>query len=267
MELAIEMEGLVGLFKSGRLDMNGFLEFAGPSGLNAEGVVLLESPWIPYENSCRDLAYMIDDNEVLVAAYAVHSDFVTRNKDLRIEQEDRIRRAIDVARQVGTNTVLIYGGSHLPGVSHSDGMGMVVKSLKNLVDEAKQGGVILAVTNGPEFPSSIDDIMYVISRLDSAYVRPCIDTGGFLAASQSPVKAVNEFASSSALVRLSDMSENGPVPVGTGNARSKEVIRELTRHNYKGYLSVYAPDGHENPCEFIRESAKWVREMIGKVWR
>lgn len=271
MELAVEMEGLSRLFKSGRMDLARFLKLAGPGGVSADGVMLFEGPWMPSEKSCRELHAMLEDNELLVASYALRTNFVSRNLKLRLAEEDKVRRALAVARAIDTDKLTIHGGPSCPGISHADGLAMLVESLQRLVRAATKAGVVLAITNAPEFPSTIDDLMSVISRLDSACVRPCLDTANFLVAGDSPNRAVNELASSAALVRVTDVTERDgalcPVPAGSGQINIKDILSTLNRLEYKGYLTVCAPEAAENAEEFISESAAKMRKLLGRIWR
>jgi len=271
MELAVEMEGLVGLFESGRMDLARFLELAGPAGVGADGVVLLDGPWMPDEKSCRELHSMLEDNELLVAAYALQTNFVSRNSNFRRAEEEKVRRALGMTKAIDTDKLFVYGGLSCPGVSHADGLAMVVESLAALVRAAEKAGVVLAVANAPEFPSTINDVMRVVSRLSSAYVRPCLDTANFLVAGDSPSKAVHEFANSAAFVRMTDVAEMDgawcPVPVGSGLVNVKDIVNTLERREYSGYLSVRAPEVAEDPKKFIAEGVAKMKKLIGKVWR
>ena len=273
MDISIGMEGFTTLLERGEITLEGFLELAGVNGLGADGVDIYDGPWMrlqTHEDRAR-LHDLLDDNELLVASYAVDAFFVSRDKNLVAGEIEKVRSALERAKGAGTDKLRVHGGPPCPGVSHAEGVEMTAEALRQLMDDAQKHGIILALENGPEFPSTPADVMRIIGKIGSSFLRPLIDTGGFIAAGEDPVRAARELASTAVHVHMTDVeTADGKVvacPLGKGRLQIKQMVKALEVFHYKGFVSTHAPADSTEPKTMIEAGVKCLRKVLHKEWR
>ncbi len=112
-------------------------------------------------------------------------------------------------------------------------------------------GIRVAIHNHP-FPSKYSHPETALSRMvgHDPSIGVCADTGHWMRSSVKPVDALRAFDGRIVDVHLKDLKDYGStdtydVPFGSGAGNVRAILTELTRQNYRGYLTIE----HENPAE------------------
>jgi sugar phosphate isomerase/epimerase len=271
MDISIGMEGFAALLKRGEMKLEDFLTLAGHNGIGADGVDLYDGPWLETRQDMARLGELLNENELLVASYGVDAFFVSRDKALIAAEMDKVRAALARAKEAGADKLRVHGGPSCPGVSHAEGIEMTAEALVRLAEDAHKHGIILALENGPEFPATAADVMWIIGKIGSSYLRPLMDTGGFIAVGEDPVRAANELASTAVHVHMTDAETAGgeatPCPLGKGRLQIKQMVRTLDLFHYKGFVSTHTPVGSTEPKKMVEAGVKCLRKVLHKQWR
>jgi len=130
----------------------------------------------------------------------------------------------------------------------------------------------IAIHNHP-VPSKYaypDTVLRHVNGLD-ARIGACADTGHWLRTGVEPVAALRLLNGRIINVHLKDLDAFGvkdarDVPFGSGKANIRDVLIELSRQNYDGYLSIE----HENPDEIyhpepsIQKGLAYIKSITDK---
>ncbi|MFZ5519058.1 MAG: sugar phosphate isomerase/epimerase family protein [Candidatus Zhuqueibacterota bacterium] len=130
----------------------------------------------------------------------------------------------------------------------------------------------IAIHNHP-VPSKYaypDTVLRHVNGLD-ARIGACADTGHWLRTGVEPIAALRLLTGRITNVHLKDLDAFGvkdarDVPFGSGKANIHDVLLELTRQNYDGYLSIE----HENQDEIyhpepsIQKGLEYIRSIVGE---
>src|SRR5205823_12780929 len=125
---------------------------------------------------------------------AIGNDLVQPDAQERARQVRSVRDGIDVAKQLGTTMLRVFGGSEKAAERPDDGHRGIVDGLREGATYAAQQGVTLALENHGLFAGRADQVHRIIEGVGSPVLRANIDTGNFLLVNQNPVDAARELA-------------------------------------------------------------------------
>jgi sugar phosphate isomerase/epimerase len=139
--------------------------------------------------------------------------------------------------------------------------------LEKLVQEYN---IQIAIHNHP-LPSKYaypDTVLKVVTGFDKR-IGSCADTGHWMRTNVDPIEALKMLEGRIIDVHLKDLEEFGvretkDVPFGQGKGKVKEVLEELTRQNYFGYLTIEYENQEEsmNPSPSIRKCMEYVNNLM-----
>ena len=171
--------------------------------------------------------------------------------------EQSMRKVFDFAKTLGIKTIVTE-----PGFDD-------YSLIERMVQEYN---INIAVHNHPA-PSKYaypDTVLSHVKGLDKR-IGACADTGHWLRTGVNPVEALKLLNGRITNVHLKDLNEFGvkeavDVPFGLGKANIHDILVELTRQDYNGYLSVEHenPDEIYNPEPSIQKGLEYIRSLVGE---
>jgi len=189
----------------------------------------------------------LNEHDVRLVAYGV-VDFENNR--------EAMTKIFDFARQMGIGTIV----TEPPWEDFS------------LLNEfAVQYGIKVAIHNHPS-PTQYARPETVLRHVkgQSLLIGACGDTGHWMRTGVDPVKALKMLEGRVLHLHLKDLDRFGvkealDVPFGSGEAGMPEILTELTRQNYQGYLSIEHENPHEvmNPEPAIRKGLEYIRCATG----
>jgi sugar phosphate isomerase/epimerase len=127
----------------------------------------------------------------------------------------------------------------------------------------------IAIHNHP-LPSKYarpDTVLKAVKGLDPR-IGSCADTGHWMRTGVDPVEALKMLEGRILDVHLKDLEEFGvhetkDVPFGQGKGKIREVLEELTRQNYHGYLAIEYENQKEsmNPSPSIQKGIEYIQSI------
>jgi sugar phosphate isomerase/epimerase len=128
-------------------------------------------------------------------------------------------------------------------------------------------GINVAIHNHPA-PSHYwhpDTLLASISGLSSR-IGACADVGHWVRSGLDPVESLKKLDGHIKELHFKDESEKGPKAIevvwGTGEAGVKEMLTELHRQNFSGFLSIEYESKPENNLNEIKESLIYYNQII-----
>ncbi len=173
--------------------------------------------------------------------------------DLGPTQEERLK-VFDFARRLGIQLIV----AEPP-----------VEAFPEIEPLLEKYGLTLAIHNhpAPSLYSKPETVLGVIKKTGER-VGVCADPGHWMRGGIRPVDALRLFPGRILDIHLKDRSDFGigprveDVPPGKGKAGIKEILEELTKQNYSGYLTLEYENEAEaaNPVPAIIKAIEFIRQ-------
>ena len=258
MKTAITMMSVNRRFKEGKIDIRGFIELCGRLGVT--GVDLVEYYWKDKPNEIKAVPGWLADNNLELSVFAIGNNFAGKNPEKMQEQVDYVRSGIDTAVALGAKTLRIFGGQLLlkEQTELEHGMEATMDGISRCLAHAQANRVVLALENHGGLPGRSDQVLRILNRFDSEYLKSTIDIGNFIANSmiekEDPVSGTRALVKHAAHCHVKDFGDDPDEPgkvracvLGEGKVPVKKCLQALKSGGYRGFLSL------EYECRFIDE--------------
>lgn len=183
---------------------------------------------------------------------------------------DLLRRAVDVAADLGAAVVSLWSGILPAGVSEAEGWARVLAGMEQVLPHAERAGVVLAVEPEPGmFLDRLADVLELRRRLgDPDHLRVTLDVGHLVCNEAAPPPAVvRQAASLLAHVQIDDMRRgvHEHLEFGDGEVDLPPVLAALEDAGYAGLVAVELPR-HSHAAPLVaRRSLAALREALGRA--
>ncbi|HMV47832.1 MAG TPA: sugar phosphate isomerase/epimerase family protein [Blastocatellia bacterium] len=191
----------------------------------------------------------------------------------RAAQLDEARRFVDLAHELKSPYVRVFGGKLLKDQTMQAATELIIAGFKQLHDHAKGSGVTLLIESHDEFTSS-ESLLAILQGVN-------LPTAAFLWDAHHTVVTGKEqpadtFKRLGKFVRHTHLKDSVPagndrryVLTGTGEVPIKETVKVLARSGYKGYYCFeWEKRWHpeiEEPEISIPQYAKVMREYLAEA--
>jgi sugar phosphate isomerase/epimerase len=187
----------------------------------------------------------LEENGQHLIAYGV-VDFDNTEKD--------IRKVFDFAKKLGIRTIVAE--------PKFDDFSLLERMVKEY-------DINVAIHNHPA-PSKYARPEVVLAQIEGLDRRigACVDTGHWMRSGVKPLEGLKMLEGRIIDVHLKDLDTFGKkeaedVPFGQGLANVHDILAELTRQNYRGYIAVeYEKEAHAlNPAPPILEGLAYIKDI------
>ncbi len=270
MKLGMTMYSFNRYAREGRIDTLGFIRWAADAGV--EAVDLLAYYWKDEREEPEQARELIDDLGLELAAYAVGNNFVQPEASKMQEQVDYVRRGIEMAHRLQAPVMRVFGG-HAPDMDKQEALKYAAEGLGRVLEEAEEAGVILAVENHGGVPGTAEEVLWLLSELDSPWVGACVDVGNFIGAGDDPVEATSRVVGHAVHVHVKDLkriqADDGSekwqsCTPGKGDIDYRAILPMFAQAGYEGALSIEA-EGPEDDMAQAEYAVNWLRQMLEEL--
>src|SRR5690606_26232375 len=158
-------------------------------------------------------------------------------------------------------------------------MEWILEFMKECAKYAEKQGIVLGIENHGLFAGKSEQVINLIKKVGSDYIRSTIDTGNFLLVDENPSNAVANLKDYAVHVhikdfeKISEKKDKGPIfqsiaghlyigkIAGEGNVDLKWILKELESANYPGWISVEF-EGTEEPKYGTEKSLQNLKELL-----
>jgi sugar phosphate isomerase/epimerase len=155
------------------------------------------------------------------------------------------RRAIDLAVALECPFVRVFGFQFRRERPRA-AIARILQRIEMVVDHAHRTGVRLVIENGGSFSTGAS-LADLISQTKSALVGACYALAPGVAAGEPPDRAVGTLGERLWTARIKDSLNGRPCPLGEGSYPCRDMVRALTKSNFKGPL-IFEWDRLWNPA-------------------
>ncbi|MDF2960929.1 MAG: sugar phosphate isomerase/epimerase [Paenibacillus sp.] len=192
-------------------------------------------------------------------------------------QLEALKRAIEAAHDFETPYIRIFSfrtPKNEPVDTYKD---EVLKRMKLLTEAAAKENIILLLENDSNLYGDTDDrCLEILSHCQSAHLRAAFDPGNYIMNQVIPMTGAYPKVSAYVdYIHIKDATAEPRqfVPAGLGEGQLAELIEELKRRGYTGFLSVephlthYLPDaGHPERVVTAIRALKLLLDNAGLEW-
>jgi sugar phosphate isomerase/epimerase len=240
--------------------------------------VSLESCQFPSDDAFLDRLRAALDAAGLERVWAWgHPDGLCSGTD-RAAARDLVRNLAH-ARKIGASIMRIVGGSRRTRPeSFAIHKRRLIGMLKQVLPAARDQGIVLAIENHIDLLA--DEMIDLITTLDSPWLGVCLDTGNNLRLFEDPVVAAEKLAPFARATHIKDLGvlRGDPnefafwpsVPLGKGLIDLRAVLGFLKRARYKGLLAIevdYLHPDYGEEDRAVAASVKYLKGLLGDKQR
>lgn len=251
------------------------------------------SPTAPSKTH-RELAKKIRDRGLEPACLTPYVTDLNHPDDNEYQkQKDMLKRAVEIAADIGFKFVRVYGGRLVEAEKREGSVDRLVKALQECAPTAKSHNVILAVENHYNtLTVTAEETMEVIRAADHPAVKVLYDQCNITQmAGEDYREAINlqkdhivhvhlkdlVFKSNAVQEQAGDVTHIDPSKravrsrvIGNGIIPWPEIIKELDKIGYEDYLSVeygrkWYPEDLPVPQEGLKESLQFIRKCLSNL--
>lgn len=203
--------------------------------------------------------------------------FTSDDPGIRSKAMGVARKALDAARELGTDAVLIVPGAvdvpwdpAFPKVRYDDAYARAAECFGELIPDAEAAGVVICAENvWNKFLLSPLEIAAFIDRLDSPWVRAYFDVGNCVV-SGFPQDWIRVLGKRIKRVHIKDFRRsvgnmNGFVDLLSGDVEWPEVVRALEDVGYDGPVTAeMIPPYRHHPEVLIENTSRAMDAILGR---
>jgi hexulose-6-phosphate isomerase len=198
---------------------------------------------------------------VLWRYYPTASDEATRAQAVEI-----IRQSAPLAALAGAGVILLPVGQP-EGLSAEGARERLVDVLKECAPEAEKAGVVYGVENvGQPLARTVDDLLEIVTRVDSPACQVYYDVGNAAHQGADPVAGIRRLGSQLAMVHVKDFcrteARRETVVIGDGVIDWGAVIGALSDIDYEGFLTLEVPGTAETADDIAERSRDALQQFM-----
>ncbi len=212
---------------------------------------------------------MIADRGLYIACLGTSCRFHFADTRERRRWVDEGRRMAELAVALVSPGIRVFGDKIQPGEDRDSTRGWIVEGIRQLAEEIRESGVEVWLETHGDFASSAET-MQILRESKDPSIGVVWDSANALSdGGEQPIGIVGAFGSSLRHVHLRDLDcRDGkwePVLAGEGRLPLREIVTELRKINYGGFISFewekkWRPELAE-PEIAIPQFAKWFRQL------
>ncbi len=248
MQMSCLPVSLYAALSAGELTLGGWFRLAAELGLDGADVSVMHlAGHTPAMLAA--VRRQAEDCGLRIAMLVAYSDFTQPDAAERAQQRQNLERRIETAATLGAPFLRVTAGQAHPGVSREDGIVWAVEGLTACLDAARTAGVTLVYENHTrgygwshnDFSQPAEVFLEIVRRTEGTGLRILFDTANTLAHGDDPLTVLHRALPRVAAVHVNDIRRAGhfePVIAGTGVAPIAELLCELVRAGFDGWVSV-----------------------------
>jgi sugar phosphate isomerase/epimerase len=190
------------------------------------------------------------------------------------DAESDLVRHLAISRSLGASVMRIVGGSRRSRPkSWPTHRRQLAKLLRRLVTVAEEHGVVMAIENHIDMLA--DEMVELITAIDSPCLGVCLDTGNNLRMFEDPVVVAEKLAPFARATHIKDLTAHRgnprdfhfwpSVPLGEGIIDLPTILGFLKKAHYHGLLAIevdYLHPDQRDEDSAVRKSVAYLKWML-----
>lgn len=153
----------------------------------------------------------------------------------------RLKKAISLTHSFETKYIRIFS-YYLPEESHLSYSKEVIRRIKEMTEISEKEKIILLLENEDDvYGNTPERCLEILKNINSPYLRSTFDPANFIIAGVKPyTEAFPKMIKYIEYIHIKDarFSDEVIVPAGEGEGEIKEILKELKKRSFDGFLSL-----------------------------
>lgn len=207
----------------------------------------------------RRAGNMARDGGIAISCVATSCRFATAGAAERRANVESLRAHIELARDVGSARLRVFGGARAEGLDHDAAIKIVAEDLRQAADFAAQAGVTICLETHDDF-SLGSSVGRVVAAADHDYVKANWDVMHPYRRGEELTETLKWLDGRIAHVHFHDSTNEGRACIpGDGWLPIAEYVRALARQRFEGYVSAEIWTDVGSPEMILRRYAEQMR--------
>ena len=257
------------------MDLFGLLDVAAKNnfdGVDPTGYFFPTYPDVPKDDYVNNLKRRAFELGLGISGTGVRNNFTTSEKDVRAKDIQHIKDWVEVASRMGAPVLRVFSDTQrramtwkdvAKGYTREQVQDWIVDALKECAEHGKKYGVIIGVQNHGDFLQTGQQLLSLISAVNSDWCGAIVDTGYFKTV--DPYKDMAEVAPYAVNWQIKQSPFGETSPIQTDLVKLITIVRNS---GYRGYLpiEILSPrDKPIDPFKVVPEFLKQVRDAIAQT--
>lgn len=147
------------------------------------------------------------------------------------------KSAIQLAAAMDVPYVRVFGFEFRKGDDPASAERRIIERLSMVVDAARNTGVKVLLENGGSFPRA-EDIAKLIAAVNHPLLGAAYSPAAARAGGDDPIRGMETLADRLWSVKLKDVRDGRPCPIGEGEIDCRRVVQHLSSRGYTGWITV-----------------------------
>jgi sugar phosphate isomerase/epimerase len=242
-------------------------------GVDPTGYFFPTYPAVPPDDYVNNLKRRAFELGIGISGTGVRNNFTVPDKAKRTADVQHIKQWVEVASRLGAPVLRVFADTQMrgqswqtvaPNTSREDVESWIAENLKECAEHGKKCGVIIGVQNHGDFLKTGDNLLSLISRVNSDWCGAIVDTGYFR--SDDPYKDMAKVAPYAVNWQIKQ-SPLGVESEGTNPTDLRKLLKLIRDSGYRGYLPIETlsakdkPEGYD-PFNVVPKFLKELRDAI-----
>ena len=245
-------------------------------GVDPTGYFFPTYPAVPPDDYVNNLKRRAFELGIGISGTGVRNNFTVPDKAKRAADVQHIKQWVEVASRLGAPVLRVFADTQMrgqswqtvaPNNSRDDVETWNAENLKECAEHGKKYGVIIGVQNHGDFLKTGDNLLSLISRVNSDWCGAIVDTGYFR--SEDPYKDMAKVAPYAVnwQIKQSPLGVESEVTCPTD---LKKLLKLIRGSGYRGYLPIETlsikdkPEGYD-PFTVVPKFLKELRDAIAQT--
>jgi hexulose-6-phosphate isomerase len=186
--------------------------------------------------------------------------------EVRAQATEIIRQSASLAAIAGAKVVLLPVGQP-ESLTPNQARDQLVEVLKECAPAAEAADVVYGVENvGQPLARTVDDLLEIVTRVDSPACQVYYDVGNGAHQGADPVADIRRLGSQLAMVHVKDFrrteARRETVIIGDGVIDWGAVLGALSEINYDGFLTLEVPGTADTADDIAERSRDALRQFM-----
>lgn len=115
-----------------------------------------------------------------ISGTGIRNDFASPNKEKRNADIELAKRWIEVAAEMGAPVLRVFAGSQPQGYTWNETADWLADALAECAAYGEKFGVLIGVQNHGDMLKNADEVLKILSRVQSDWLGTIVDTGYFM---------------------------------------------------------------------------------------
>ena len=210
------------------------ISFFEPRGINGKNISLLN------DEEIADLKEMMAKHNIKASSIGSPVGKMKIGDDFT-EHFEMYKHVVKIAKELGTKYIRMFSFYNDGGQWTEDEVKEVKIRLKKLIEYAKENDVILLHENEKDiYGESVERVLSLMKELHCDNFKAVFDPANFVQVQENTLEAFKTLRPYIEYLHIKDarMEDGFIVPAGAGDGQIEEIVRELVKEDYDGFLSL-----------------------------